>query len=163
LRIAKETISILRRRGIPRLGPSNLVLFDHWESKWPRWGDAIIDWLFDQDCQPVMAHPERTASNEAFVAQIERQVERGVWLQGNLKSFTKATERIDPYTHEIAHRLLREDRYHMLALDMHRTETLAERFEGYAAVEAVVGRAKLDELTITHPRRVVEFTQPRGR
>ena len=157
LRLTRDTVRILDRSGVPTLGDGRTVLFDLWVPRWPRWGTRAVDHLLDHGYQPVMAHPERTARDTAFLKRIDRLCERGVLLQGNLKSLTPATAAQDPFTYETAMRNLRDGRYAALALDMHRPETLPARLDGLAAAEAVVGATELAELVEHTPRRWLEI------
>ena len=79
-------------------------------------------------------------------------IEKGVWLQGNFRSFTGA----EGYT---ANRLVRQwltnERYQFLALDMHRPESLDSRLDGVQLLVEEFGGEIFDEMTITAPRHLI--------
>ena len=156
LRLSRDTVPILKRSGVPTLGEGRVVLFDLWTGRWPRWGSRAVDFLLDAGYQPVMAHPERTARDGRFLKQIDKLCDRGVLLQGNLKSLTAATAAEDPFTHDVAVSYLRDGRYAALALDMHRPETLPGRLDGIAAAEALVGAEAVQTLLEETPARWLE-------
>lgn len=74
----------------------------------------------------------------------------GVWLQGNFRSMTgeegyQADRRVRQW--------LKENRYQLMALDMHGPQSLDGRFDGLRLVEAEFGHEALIRLTGTAPRQ----------
>ena len=156
VRIADDTISWLEKHGVPTIGSSRHVLVDYWGNHWPAYADQVIEHLLETGYQPVLAHPERMDFGEAdWDAVLVRLQQRGVCLQGNLKCLaghegSKVGQR--------ALRLLTEDRYHLVATDMHGAPDLSDRLAGLSVVEQHVGSDKLRELLEAAPREIVAPT-----
>jgi protein-tyrosine phosphatase len=157
LRIGEDTIPWLRMHGVPVLGPSRNVLVDYWGSHWPAYADSVIDHFFQEGYQPILAHPERMDFDDReWDDVLERLQQMGVLLQGNLKCIAgREGRRVGAR----ALRLLREDRYHLLAIDMHGAPDLDHRLAGLSAVEQLVGAEKLCELISVGPQEIL--FQPR--
>lgn len=153
VRIDQDTISWMQRWGVPVLGGSRCVLVDYWGITWERYVDDTLDFLLDSGYQPILAHPERMgfddAEMEAAVASVQQ---RGVWLQGNFNSLTGNEGRT---AERWVRRLLADDRYHLLAMDMHRPDSLTSRFQGMIHVEAEFGGDRLHALLHERPRSVL--------
>jgi protein-tyrosine phosphatase len=153
LRIAEDTLVWLREFGVPALGPSRHVLIDYWGREWPAYADPIIDDLLQEGYRPILAHPERIdLEDQEWEAVLRRLQHRDVGLQGNLRCLAG---REGPRVAERARRLLREDRYRVLATDVHGTPDLPDRLAGLSAVLEQVGAAKLRELLEHAPQGIV--------
>jgi protein-tyrosine phosphatase len=153
LRIADDTLSWLGEHGVPTVGPSRHVLVDYWGTHWPSYADRVIEHLLQEGYHPILAHPERMDFEELqWDAVLRRLHQKGVWLQGNLKCLAGHEGQ---QVGQRARRLLSEDRYRLLATDMHGTPDLGDRLAGLSAVEQQVGTAKLRELLADGPREIV--------
>jgi protein-tyrosine phosphatase len=153
LRIDEDTLSWLREQGVPTLGPSRKVLIDYWGTKWPVCADMVIEHLLQEGYHPILAHPERMDfEDREWEAVLRRLQQSEVWLQGNLKCLAG---REGPRVGQRAQRLLSENRYRLLATDMHGTPDLADRLAGLSAVQQQVGTAKLRELLADSPQEIV--------
>ena len=166
LRLSRDTVRIFERRGVPVLGGTRVdaqgaathggaVLFDLWDRRWPRWGDRAVDWLLQRGYTPLLAHPERTARTAGFHRAIDQLTERGVLLQGNLRSLTAAEGERDPEARNTALRLLDAGRYTTMALDMHRIDSLQPRLEGIDALIDRVGKVEAERLLDAAPRALL--------
>jgi protein-tyrosine phosphatase len=153
LRIFPDCVAWMKIHGIPRLAGSNAVLLDFWTPTWPRWVDTTFAWLIDQKCQPILAHPERLPCAADLDQRLRDAQQAGVWLQGNAKCVTGLE---GPAAQEMFTKLLSEGRYNLLALDMHRPNTLPERLSGLATIEQMIGQSALTALIDTAPRRLVQ-------
>ena len=155
LRMAPGTIGWLEEAGVPTLGEGRAVLVDYWGSTWPKFADDLCRYLIERGYQPILAHPERMGlvdrELEAALAVLE---EMGVWLQGNFNSWGGGE---GPYAAARARRMLDENRYYVLALDMHGADSLQSRFEGMGLVAAEVGQEKLTELLEVRPKAVLGY------
>jgi tyrosine-protein phosphatase YwqE len=81
---------------------------------------------------PTLAHPERVDfEDREWETVLGRLRQSEVWLQSNLKCLAGRKE---PRVGDRALRLLREDRYQVLATDMHGTTDLTDRLAGLSAV-----------------------------
>lgn len=157
LRIADDTLSWLGEHGVPTLGPSHHVLVDYWGSHWPACADAVIEHLLREGFHPILAHPERMDFEDRdWTAVLNRLQEDGVLLQGNLRCIAGLE---GPRVGRRARRLLSEDRYRLLATDMHGPADLADRLAGLSVVAEQVGLTKQRELLAIGPREIVAALQ----
>lgn len=152
LRLHDNAVPWMRVHGVPTLAGSNCVLTDFWADHWPPFVDRTFTWLLDEGYTPVLAHPERLACPEALFERLDDLAAMGVLLQGNFKPVT-GEEGVGPMT--IARRLLDEDRYTFLALDMHGPDSLAPRFDGLRLLERELGVDRVNRYIQTAPRDLV--------
>lgn len=153
IRIDEDTVSWLKRWGVPTLGPSRCVLVDYWGLSWPRCADELLDFLLEQNYQPILAHPERMGFEDDHMLEVLRSVEkRGVWLQGNFNSLTGNEGR---NAERWVRTLLEERRYRVMALDMHQPVSLPGRFKGMTQMEDEFGPELLVHLLHDRPREVL--------
>lgn len=155
LRLYDGLIPWLGSHGVPTLAGSRCVLVDFWEARWPRWATEAFDWLLNKGYQPILAHPERLACTRELDEQLDRITRMGVWLQGNFRCMT-GEEGYEP--DRWVRKLLRDDRYRFMALDMHRPDTLDARLDGLRMVEQEFGPATVDRLTTQAPRQWIFST-----
>lgn len=152
LRLFKGFVKWAESHEIPTLAGGKCVLVDFWEKKWPKWADQSFDWLLEHDYQPILAHPERLPMNEEVEEHLQRLADKGVWLQGNFKSFTG--EEGFP-ADRAARRWLEQGRYTLLALDMHASDGLRSRLEGVQLFIEAYGVKVLDRFLIDAPRELI--------
>ena len=144
LRPYPEVIPWIQAHGVPPPAGSRYVLCDFWENKWPKWADAAFDWLLAHDYTPILAHPERSAAPKDYDTRLDRSVEKGVILQGNFQCFTgEAGYRAD----ELVRQYMDDDRYTLLALDMHRPDALPGRLDGIAVASNEYGADRINAMT----------------
>ncbi len=159
VRLAHETVDDFEAYGVPTLGSGRAVLVDYWGLAWIDAADRAIDYLLERDYQPILAHPERMAlDDDEWVALIDSMLQRGVWLQGNFNSIVghegpTATARLE--------RLLGQDRIRILALDMHRPNSLATRLDGVEHFRNHFGADRLGDFVVTAPRDVLTHGESR--
>lgn len=150
VRLHDRVIDDFKAFGIPTLADSRCVLVDAWFDKWPRWMNKAFDYLLEQDYHPILAHPERLNCPNELERRLDEITQRGVLLQGNFRSLTGA----EGFNADLFSRtLLRDGRYHFMALDVHRPESLESRLDGVALVEAEFDRDTLTALTDAAPRQ----------
>lgn len=153
LRIAEDTISWLSEHGVPTLGTSRYVLIDYWGRHWPAYADAAVAHLLEQGYQPILAHPERMDfDDQEWDDVLDRLQQSGVLLQGNLRCIAG---REGPRVGQRARRLLNDDRYRVLATDMHGTIDLADRLAGLSVVEEQVGSERHNHLLAIAPQQIL--------
>ncbi len=152
VRLFDGIISWLKVHGVPTLAGSDCVLLDFWENSWPRYVDDTFRWLLDEGYTPVLAHPERLPCPGDLADRLDDLAAMGVMLQGNFKPVT-GEEGVAAMT--LARRLLDEDRYAFMALDMHGPDSLAGRFEGLRIVERECGPARLRRYIESAPRSLI--------
>jgi protein-tyrosine phosphatase len=154
LRLSGDALEWVQDHGVPTIGESHYVLTDHWGDHWPDHADALLQWLIDQGYRPILAHPERMDFDDQLLQDVLAHLNAmGVLVQGNFNSLSGGEGR---QAARRSLRLLREDNYHLLAMDMHRPDSLPGRFEGLARAEIEVGPDYLEELVTTRPRRILE-------
>jgi protein-tyrosine phosphatase len=153
VRIARDTVEWFEEHGVPTLGPSRAVLIDYWGRDWPDYGDRVIEYLLDAELQPVLAHPERMDFPDAeWHATIDRLQALGVWLQGNLRCIAGGE---GPQPQRRMRGLLTEDRYHLVATDMHGPVELDGRLAGMHTIEQTAGAAGLRALLAERPAEML--------
>jgi protein-tyrosine phosphatase len=152
LRLFKGAIKWLQQHGVPTLAGTRYVLCDLWEDRWPRHADQTLDYLLEEGYTPILAHPERMNLDGKLPTQLDRLAERSVLLQGNFNCFTGVE---GPLAAERVRRFLHEDRYSLMAMDMHRPEVLDTRIEGLEIMAEEFGVAEVDRLTDQAPRRLL--------
>ena len=153
LRMFDGVIPFIEKNGVPTLGDSRFVLVDFWDKQWPKWANKTFQWFLDQKYRPILAHPERIPDHRGDLDQHLREAqEMGVLLQGNARSLTNGE---GMPASMMLRKLLREERLHFFALDMHRPETLNQRLDGMSLLEVEFGEALHNHFTITAPRAIV--------
>ncbi len=152
VRLYDGIIDWFKRHGVPTLADSRCVLVDFWETTWPHWARGVFDWLLTQDYQPILAHPERMPARQNIDANLQELEAMGVWLQGNALCMTGEE---GYHADHMVRQLLREHRYQLIALDMHRRETLDARLDGLELIDIELGQPTLDRLTIHAPRELI--------
>ena len=153
LHFDKDAMSWLTTQPVPTLAGSNFVLFDFWEDKWPaKWLDEVINWLFQNEYQPVLAHPERYGNIKDVYDQLIKLCDQGVMLQGNLKSITGEELYL---ADQLLMRLINEDRYTFLASDTHGPDSIHPRIEGINIFKEEYGQDLLDTLINQNPRTLI--------
>ncbi len=158
LRFFDGVIPWMKTHGIPTLAGSKYVLADFWEDTWPDYVDQAFDWLLAEGYTPILAHPERIgiAKTETLVKHLDAITARGVLLQGNFRCMTGE----DGYLQDQRIRqFLSENRYWLLAMDMHRPDALPSRLDGMQMVVEEFGQEVVDLMTIDRPRCVLERSQ----
>jgi len=144
VRIAPDTIDWFERHGVPTLGEGRCVLIDYWDAAWPRFADETIRYLWDHGYQPVLAHPERMVLHDAELDPlVDRLVEEGVWLQGNLRCIAGNE---GPAPRARMRRWLQQEKYTATALDMHGADDLELRLAGIQELERTCGRTQSKRL-----------------
>lgn len=152
-RLSESAIAWFEEHGVPTLGKSNVVLIDTWARAWETCYDEAIEWLFAEGYQPLLAHPERMlVPSEEWQPLVDRMLERGVWLQGNFKSFGLAdTDRVQTR----AWRLLERGHYTVLASDTHALPSVSARADGLSKLKRRVSAEVLQELIVKRPKEIL--------
>lgn len=152
-RLSETALQWFADHGVPTLGQSNVVLIDTWAKAWETCYDDAIEWLFAQGYQPLLAHPERMlVPLDEWQPLVDRMLERGVWLQGNFKSFGSADS---VRVQERAWRLLEQNLYTVLASDTHAITSVNARADGLAQLKQRVSSQKLHELIVSRPHSML--------
>ncbi len=152
LRLLPDSVSWMQEHGVPTLAESRCVLMDFWEKKWPRCVEETMRWLLDNGYQPILAHPERLPATPDLDKRLMALEAMGVWLQGNFRCMTGEE---GYHADRLVRHLLQGGRYKLMAMDMHRPETLEGRLDGLQLVAAEFGQGTLEQLAITAPRELI--------
>lgn len=128
------------------------ALFDFWAEEMSQCVDCMlpaVQYLQSLGLTLILGHPERIAALYRDARAVDWFTERGILLQMNTWCLT------DPPgspIYELAVRLLREDRYFAFGTDTHNAASMPNRIRGLAIAEQIVGRDRVERLTIENPR-----------
>lgn len=151
LRLFDGVVDWMQQHQPPTLAGTRVVLLDFWEPRWRDWIDDAFDWLLEHRYEPILAHPERLAL-EDLPQRLDALKARGVRLQGNFRCLTGGEgERARRWMRQF----LDEGRYDLLAMDVHRPDTLPSRIAGLEQIRDSLGSDFVDRMTIDAPRRMV--------
>jgi protein-tyrosine phosphatase len=152
LRLSPHIAEELPRQGVPTYGHlGKYVLCDSWEPDWPVWATRAVEWLQKRGYIVILAHPERMPVLLESPARIEELVRMGLLFQGNLGPIGGAdAEKVVA----LAQRYLQDGRYFMVGTDGHRSSHMPARLRGLMKVEELMGKEKLEELTVKNPGRL---------
>jgi protein-tyrosine phosphatase len=154
VRIAPSTISWFEEHGVPVLAGSRYVLIDYWGNTWPDYGHAVIEYLRQNNYRPILAHPERMGleGDELEAVRVEL-AEMGVIFQGNLNSLAGGEGRRAQVRME---RWLDDDRYHIIATDMHGPMGLVARLGAIELLRRRAGAEQTGRLLGETPAAIVQ-------
>ncbi|HWB54910.1 MAG TPA: CpsB/CapC family capsule biosynthesis tyrosine phosphatase, partial [Tepidisphaeraceae bacterium] len=124
------------------------VLIDLWCDALPDYFEKIIRRFQKLGRTVILAHPERMRAVQDSPELAEEFASMGILLQGNLGCLNDSP-RSD--TRQTAEKLLREDRYFLLGMDLHNLQSLPPRLAGLKNARQLVGEEKVDELTKINP------------
>jgi protein-tyrosine phosphatase len=127
------------------------ILVDIWAAEIPPHFEPSIRWLQSKGLTVILAHPERMRAVQDDPALVAYFAELGLLLQGNLQPLSDPPHAL---TRQCGERFLLENRYFLLGSDTHNPETIPARMTGLSRAIELVGEAKVNELTITNPRRL---------
>lgn len=153
--IEEHGIQALGAVGDARERGAGAVLFDYWGNAWTDWCDKFVDTLLALGLTPVLAHPERMGIHDGWLELLDRLTERGVLLQGNLRSLVGKDGLLVQFR---AEQLLDLNRYEMMALDAHRQACLRPRLDGCKRLRAGWGRKKARRLLEVGPRNLASLS-----
>ena len=129
------------------------ALVDIWAEKLPSHFYRNIKWLQSLGMTVILAHPERMRAVQDNPDIADDLSALGLLLQGNLQCLSDPPDSMTRITVE---RYLREDRYFMLGSDLHNIRTLDHRLNGLDQAQRLVGKSKLEQLTVEHPLQILE-------
>lgn len=151
--LANETIlEWLKIHGVPTLANSRCVLVDFWAQEWPEHVIKLFEWLLSENYQPILAHPERAVACYNDPETLDEVMKMGVWLQGNCAGITGKDGDL---AQQVTRRLLNENKYTFMALDMHRPDSLEIRLEGMQRIATEYGNAQIDLWMNQNPRKLI--------
>jgi protein-tyrosine phosphatase len=149
------------RPGLDQLNPADLVTYgmarkhaiiDLWIDALPKYFFDAVKWMQGLGITVILAHPERMRAVQDEPEVVDKLMEMGVLLQGNLQCLgdppTKSTRQIAEY-------FLREGKYFMLGSDLHNLAGLEIRMAGLRRAQEIVGDAGIKKLMIDHPKMLI--------
>lgn len=128
------------------------ILVDIWCDRLPEYFEPTIGWLQERGLTVILAHPERCRAIQDEPELADWFAEHGVLMQGNLACFA---DKPDAFTRRVADQYLSEDRYFLLGSDTHDPDGLVRRLEGLERAIELVGRERVDRLTVDNPRMLL--------
>jgi protein-tyrosine phosphatase len=128
------------------------VLIDIWTERLPDYFEPAVRWMQGHGATVILAHPERmrAVQHEPELADYFEDI--GLLLQGNLQCIADPPHTA---TRQTADLFLEQDRYFMLGSDLHKIDTLPVRMAGLRRAIDILGEAKVNELTIDHPQKLL--------
>ena len=130
------------------------LLFDFWADTFPEFLPPAVTHLQGLGFTLIMAHPERLVAVQNDPAVADRFIEMGILLQCNSWCLT---DPLGTPTRDVSERLLRDGKYFLLGTDLHNLATLPIRLEGVRRAIEFVGAEAVDQLTIAHPRQLLNL------
>lgn len=152
LRLYPDVIPWMQANGVPTLAGSCYVLCDFWEPKWKPWMDDAFAWLIKEGYTPILAHPERSPTQDDYDRHLDEVAAQGVLLQGNFRCFTGEE---GFYPDQAVRRYMQDERYTLLALDMHRPDSLQGRLDGIAIASEEFGEEAVSRMIDERVRKLV--------
>jgi protein-tyrosine phosphatase len=128
------------------------LLIDMWAEYLPSYFKSTIKWLQSTGATVILAHPERMRAVQHALSLADDFREMGVLLQGNLQCLLDDSS---TKTRRTMEQFLFDDRYFMLGTDLHKAASLPARLGGLARAMELVGEAKVNQLTIENPRKLL--------
>lgn len=127
------------------------LLIDLWCDTLPEYFESVVRRFQEIGRIVILAHPERMRAVQDDPELAAEFAELGILLQGNLQCLS------DPprtWTRKTGEKLLRENRYFMLGMDLHNLATLPPRLEGLKMARQMVGEEIVHRLTVVNPRKL---------
>jgi protein-tyrosine phosphatase len=128
------------------------MLVDMWAEKIPDFFEPAIRWLQGMGLTVILAHPERMRAVQDRPEVVKQFKSLGILLQGNLQCFG---DRPEALTRQCAEHFLTNGEYFVLGSDTHNPQSMDVRMNGLKRAIEIAGDEKVNELTVTNPRRFV--------
>jgi protein-tyrosine phosphatase len=127
------------------------LLIDLWCDVLPDYFETVVRGFQKIGRTVILAHPERMRAVQDMPELCEQFAEMGILLQGNLHCLS------DPPrtgTRRTGEKLLTENRYFLLGMDLHNLTSLPGRIEGLKIARELIGEKMVDQLTKINPRKL---------
>jgi protein-tyrosine phosphatase len=134
------------------LGLGKYMLVDMWAPEIPPHFEQAVRWLQGMGLTVILAHPERMRAVQDRPELADYFASLGVLLQGNLQCFS---DRPDAATRQVVEQYILDGRYFLLGSDSHNPQSMDVRMNGLRRAIELVGEAKVNQLTVTNPRKLV--------
>ncbi len=147
--------TMIKRNEIPYLGKSgdkDVLLVEMPHSHIPPGADKFLDWLFNNNIQPMIAHPERNKEVMRSFDRLTPLLEMGCMMQVTASSVAGGFGH-DAYS--VAEKLLASGNVTILASDAHNTQHRPpEIFPGMEAAADIIGREAALSLVLDNPMKI---------
>lgn len=149
-----EIKKLVKENKIATLNNSRYLLFELPMNSKPKYLEKIIYNVLDLKLVPIIAHPERYIYVQQDPNMLIELINKGVLFQSNFGSVVGVYGKSAKNTVE---KLLKSDMIHFLGTDTHKQNTIYPIInEILNKLEKTIGRSKIEELTETNPRLVLE-------
>ena len=145
---------ILKQNKISTINNTRYMLFELPMNSEPF---NLFDIIYDIQrlkLKPILAHPERYLYIQKNPELVYDLIERGVLMQQN---FGSIVGQYGKNAQIIAKNMLKTNSVHFLGSDVHRPNSIYKIMpQALNKIEKIIGKEKLEELTITNPSLVLE-------
>lgn len=152
--ITKNVLNLLKSNNIATINNSNYILFElPMNAKPMNMYDIIYDML-EYGLIPILAHPERYVYVQKEPELIYDLIQKGVLMQSNYGSILGL---YGEKAEIIVKKMLENNMVHFLGSDVHKKHTIYPKIkEALNKIENIVGPEKLEELSSSNPKMVLE-------
>lgn len=152
--ITDKIISLLEKGKATSINNSNYILFEFPLNSKPMNMYETIYEMLEYKLIPILAHPERYIFIQKEPEIVYDLIQKGVLMQSN---FGSILGRYGEKAALIVKKLLENNMVHFLGTDVHKKNTIYPQVrEALRVLKIIVGEEKLEELTNTNPRLVLE-------
>ncbi len=152
--ISRDIVELLKDGKATTVKGTDYILFEMPLNSKPMNIYDVVYELLKNELKPVLAHPERYSYVQEEPELIYDLIDSGVLMQCNFGSI------IGMYYEKakiISRQMLKNNMVHFLGSDVHRQNTIYPRIpEILEEIEELVGEEKLEEITTTNPKLVLE-------
>ena len=151
--IYPEMVKDLLNNEIPTLAESQYILFEIPFIGHVIYFDNIIEELLKNKYKPIIAHPERYEIVKENPEIINKWIEKGIYLQGNISSISGDYGK---ETKKILKKLLKENKYTFLATDAHHRFTRYQELDrDLNLIKKEIGTEELEKLILYNPMQII--------
>ena len=152
--LSDNIINLLETKRASTINNTNYVLFEMPLNAEPMNLYDIIYEMLGHKLIPILAHPERYTFVQKDPSLIYELIEKGVLMQAN---YTSILGRYGEKAELLVKKFLKNEMIHFLGSDVHRQKSVYSQItKALKEIENIVGEEKLEELTTTNPKLVLE-------
>ena len=152
--LSDNIINLLETKKASTINNTNYVLFEMPLNAEPMNLYDIIYEMLGHKLIPILAHPERYTFVQKDPSLIYELIEKGVLMQAN---YTSILGRYGEKAELLVKKFLKNEMIHFLGSDVHRQKSVYSQItKALKEIENIVGEEKLEELTTTNPKLVLE-------
>ena len=152
--LSDNIINLIESKIASTINNTNYVLFEMPLNAEPMNLYDIVYEMLGHKLVPILAHPERYTFVQKDPSLIYELIEKGVLMQAN---YTSILGRYGEKAELLVKKFLKNDMIHFLGSDVHRQKSVYPQIpKALKEIENIVGEEKLEELTTTNPKLVLE-------